>query len=99
MGFTIIDYGEVNNLTRKKINEEGEKMDPPNDPIPDEENPPFERVEQEVAALVKDISSKNGKILFEGYMPFFVDTEQPPAPEPDPLPEDWVPPKVEVPLE
>ena len=62
-------------------------------------NPPFERVEQEVAALVKEYASKNQKIIFDSYSSFFVDTEQPPVPEPDPLPEDYVPPKVEVPLE
>ena len=81
------------------MNDEFEKMDPAPDPIPDEENPPFERVEQEVAALVKEYASKNQKIIFDSYSSFFVDTEQPPVPEPDPLPEDYVPPKVEVPLE
>lgn len=57
MGYTIIDYGEMNNLARKLINEDREKMDPPEDPIPDEENPPFERVEDEVAKLVKKLAA------------------------------------------
>jgi hypothetical protein len=54
----------MNNLARKKINEEREKMDPPEDPIGDDENPPFERVEEEVQALVKELAAKKAKILF-----------------------------------
>jgi hypothetical protein len=99
MGYTIIDYNEMNNTARKLINEEYEKMDPPNDPIPDEENPPFEKVEEEVAKLVKQLAAKNGKILFDGYATFFVDTEQAPVAPPDPEPEGWVAPVVEVPFE
>jgi predicted esterase len=77
MGYTVVNYEEINNLTRKSLNEAADKMDPPGDPIPDDENPPFEKVEEEVEKLVKNLASKNAKIIFDGYSNFFKDDPQP----------------------
>jgi uncharacterized protein YrzB (UPF0473 family) len=70
MGYTLIDYGEVNSLTKKKINDAKEKAGE-DDLIPEEENAPFDKVEEEVAKLVKELAAKKAKILIDGYGPFF----------------------------
>lgn len=82
MGYTLIDYGEVNSLTKKKINDAKEKAGE-DDLIPEEENAPFDKVEEEVAKLVKELAAKKAKILIDGYGPFFQDTPQEPVPDPN----------------